>query len=221
MTLWIQPLFGEVFSIPFSPSDKSFTIHNLYRYLHLHYYNDFLMHQIQLYNMKKEEEKEEEKEYYNYNILYENNFLELKEGDILHIFISEPFVEKWVSEYENLSDQNYIYQNSCITWYDGLWGNPYENPSITIRPANMIYIQAKKCKDKPTFIQFIITNFSESNPLWYSTLEEACHAFREKWNKISAANSFTENTMIHIISLWKLYQGTNYHLIEKSRYYDY
>jgi len=57
----------------------------------------------------------------------------------------------------------------------------------------------------------------------YPTLREACVAFRNGMNQESQENQevCTENTVEHIIHLWELYHGTNQHLADQGRYYDY
>ena len=212
MTLWIKPLFGDMFSISFLLPITS--LHNLYRHIQDHHYPDIKLHQIHLFH--------------NENM----DLSEIKDGDVLHLFISEPYAERWVSDFTTSSSDRYIFKNSCIMWYDGRWGDPYEDPSVLKRTSLTLHIHTREDiqeNDPSKKIQFTLNHnfFKELYPpskevtIWYSTLEEACQTYRENWNKKQNADSFTETTMKHIIHLWKLYYNTNYHLIEKGRYYDY
>lgn len=212
MTLWIQPLFGDMIPILYSTPIEN--LHLFYRFIHTHFYPDLKLHQLHIYH---------------------NNSLDLsqvKDDDILRIFITEPYAENWVSDYSNTNDSQYNFKHSCITWYDGRWGNPYEDPSVLNRTSLTLHIHVKE--DTQDNVpskkrQFTINhNFfkqlypsSKEETIWYPTLEEACHHYRQDWNMKQNADSFTELTMKHIIHLWNLYHDTNYHLIEKGRYYDY
>jgi hypothetical protein len=211
MTLWIKPLFGDMFSISISLPITS--LHNIYRCIQSHHYSDIKIHQLHLFHNES------------------MDLSQVKEGDVLDIFISEPYAEKWVSEFDK-KQEHYLFHNSCITWYDGRWGDPYEDPSILNRTSLTLHIHVRENTLEPederkkvfTLSQsFFKERYPPSNDEmgWYSTLEEACHHYRENWNKKHNANSFTELTMEHVIRLWNIYHGTNYHLWEKGLYYDY
>lgn len=213
MTLWIKPLFGDM--LPISYSIPIQNLHNFYRCIHMKYYSELKLHQIHIYHNDS------------------LDLSEVKDEDILYIYISEPYAEKWISDWSKSSpDDQYIHKNSCITWYDGRWGDPYEDPSVLNRTSLTLHIhviedtQEKDPSKKRKFSlnhTFFKTLYPPSNEetIWYPTLEEACHYYREVWNTKQQADSFTEVTMKHIIHLWNLYHDTNYHLIENGRYYDY
>lgn len=211
MTLWIKLLSGDLFSIPFSPPIIS--SQKLYQYLHSHYYPNITLYQIHLFH--------------NGN----TDLSKVKEEDILDLFISEPYAEKWVTDFSK-NQENYRFHQSGITWYDGRWGDPYEDPSVLKRTSLTTYIHVRENtleEDETKRRHYTINhNFfkelyppSQEEAIWHSTLEEAFEHYREHWNKKQNGDSFTELTMKHMIHLWNLYHGTNYHLIEKGRYYDY
>lgn len=221
MTLWIQPLFGDAFSIPFSPTSKRWW-KDVYFYLHHQYHSDKKMEQLRLFHNESAD------------------LSNVNEGDLLHLFVTDRIAERWISEYtvdRDWKEHGVQYHHSTLAWYDGRWGDPYENPSVRYRTSLTLHILVKERKSmdesKENTLEFLINPvyFKESYVLpskiktttqhWLPRLRDACNAFREEWNAEEHADSFTEKTAEHIILLWELYHGTNQHLVDNGRYYDY
>jgi len=197
--------------MPIEYSTPIENLRNFYHCVHMKYYSELKLHQIHIYH----------------NDHNDLDLSEVKDEDILYIYISEPYAEKWISDWSKSSpDNEYIHKNSCITWYDGRWGDPYENPSILNRTSLTLHINvieynsSKKFSLQHVFFKTLYPP-SDEETIWYPTLEEACQKYRDAWNNKEQADSFTEITMKHVIHLWNLYHDTNYHLIENGRYYDY
>jgi len=214
MSLCIQPLFGDPFSIPLSPETHSWR--DIYYYLKNVHYRENKVEQICLFHNGQ------------------TDLSEVKDGDLLHILINEPMVERWVSEYttDNQWEKYGVrFHHSTLTWYDGRWGDPYENPSVQYRTSLTIHILLRETLKNEKIVQEFTINpvyFKElygrpnqQTETWYPTLYEACHSFRKEWNEKQKEDSFTERTADHLIRLWELYHGSNQHLIDQGRYYDY
>jgi hypothetical protein len=218
MTLWIQPVFGDLFSIPLSPDKNSWR--QIYHYLKDHHYPEIRVDQIRLF------------------LDGENDLSRVKEGDILQIVIADRMVERWVSEYtdeKTWTTHGVRFHHSTITWYDGRWGDPYEDPTVSYRTSLTLTLIEREIRDKEGRITMdymvnpdyfrdrygSILQGVEKKEVWYPTLQEACMAFRQEKNEKEKADVFTEKTLEHVIRLWELYHGTNQHLIDQGRYYDY
>jgi hypothetical protein len=212
MVLWLKPLFGDM--IPISYSTPIQNIHIFYRFIQTKYYPEIKLHQLHISHNES------------------LDLSQVKENDILNIFIDEPYAEKWITDYSFTQSSKYTFKHSCLTWYDGRWGDPYEDPSVLNRTSLTLHIHLREDTeelDPSKKTQFTLNyNFfkqmypsSKEETKWFFTLEEACQYYRDDWNTKQNADSFTEKTMKHIIHLWNLYHDTNYHLIEKGRYYDY
>ena len=126
MSLFIKPLLGEMFSIFFSIPIVS--IYELYRYIQLNHYPNVKLRQITIFH--------------NENI----DLSQVKEGCILDIFISDSYDEKWISNFYigNKEENRYIFQNSCIGWYDEIWKDPCEDPPVLNSDSLKIYILMKE-----------------------------------------------------------------------------
>lgn len=209
MTLWIQPLFGDPFSIPFSPPLRW---RDVYHYLHHRHVPDKRLHQLRLFREDSAD------------------LSDTQEGDVLRLLVTEPMVERWVSEYSITSKDTpvYLYHYSTLTWMDARWGDPYQDLSIQYRTPLMLYIVARERESMEFMIHDSILmapyggrrkdpDLGENK--WYPSLKEACVAFRETLNQKEEV--CTESTIYHILHLWELYHGTNQHLADEGRYYDY
>lgn len=209
MTLWIQPIFGDLINIPFSYPIESWRA--VYHYLHIRQCPDKKIHQLRLF--------------YNGS----SDLSTVQEGSILHLVITEPMVEQWVSEYSlnSKENDNIIFHHSTLSWYDARWGDPYEDKKIQYRTSLMIHILVREIKGNP--LEFTINpNYfnklygnkdKKINTVWYSSLHKACDEFRNESNGVEEV--ITEKTCEHLIHLWNLYHGTNQHLVDQGRYYDY
>ena len=215
MPLWIQPLFGEAFMIPLSPPTDSWK--NIVSHLKKNYYPDQNVLQIVLLHNG------------------ETDLSEVKDGDTVHILINDHMAERWVSEWvDNARWEQYgvRFHNSTLSWYDGRWGDPYEDPTILYRTSYTIRIvlRERQMPDKSMVSDFTIdpVYFKERygphqtpDETFYPSLREACDAFRIKKNETEGADVFTEQTAENIVRLWEYYHGSNQHLIDQGRYYDY
>ena len=218
MTLLIRPVFGDSFSIPLSPEKN--TWRQIYHYLKNHHYPDIRVDQIRLFHDDHDD------------------LSNVKDGDLLNILITDRMMERWVYEYTNNTswkDHGIRFHHSMITWYDGRWGDPYDNPTISYRTSitlTLIEREKRKSDDQiiydymvnPDYFRERYGNLSHESTrkdTWYSTIREACIAFRQEKNEKEKADVFTEKTLEHVIRLWELYHGTDEHLIQQSRYYDY
>ena len=198
MTLWIQTLFGDPIEIPFSPP-----IHwrSVYHYLHLRHFPDKRVHQLRLFRGESAD------------------LSDVEEGDTLRLLVTDPMVERWVSEY-SIPAPPCTYHYSTLTWLDARWGDPYQDLTIQYRTPLTLHMIAKEVDTKIT--EFIVSDSmtiqaSTSDRHWSPTLREACFAFRTFLNK--EEEICTENTVENVVYLWELYHGTNHHLAQ-GRYYD-
>lgn len=208
MPLWIQPIFGNLIEIPFSPPIDSWR--SIYNYLHFRYFSDKKLHQLHLFHNNS------------------SDLSNVSDGEILHLIVSDLMVERWISECSIHSKQNdnIQYHHSTLSWCDARWGNPYEDLTIQYRTQNICYIIVKEIKDCPTqfrmtleYIHRYDNEDTQSDILWYTTLREACYEFRKILNM--SQEIMTEKTCDNIIHLWDLYHGTNQHLFDQGRCYDY
>lgn len=201
MTLWIQPLFGDPLPIPFSPP----MIHwrAVYQYLQSHHFPDSRIHQLRLFRGDSAD------------------LSGVEEGDMLRLFVAEPMVERWISEY-SIPTPSCIYHYSTLTWLDARWGNPYQDLSIQYRTPLTLHIIAREQNKDMTFNVRHTMSIENSIPErgWYPTLREACMAFRVSLREEEGNEVCTENTVENVVHLWELYHGTNQHLVDQGRYYE-
>lgn len=200
MTLWIQPLFGDPISIPFSPP----MIHwrAVYQYLQIRHFPDKRVHQLWLFR---------------------GDSLDLsgvEEGETLRLLVTEPMVERWISEY-SIPTPLFTYHYSTVTWTDARWGDPYRDLTLQYRTPLILHIVARESPHK--VMEFMVSDSmtidaSMLDRPWYLTLFEACLAFRISLNK--EEEICTENTAANVAHLWELYHGTNQHLVDQGRYYE-
>lgn len=214
MTLWIQLIFGDPIETPFTPPLKSWR--PVYQFLHSRLCPDKKIHQLRLYYEES------------------TDLTHVPDGALLHLIVSEPMVERWISEYSLPSKTNHPIQfhQSTLAWYDARWGDPYEDKKIQYRTSLTIHIVKKEVKEtKGNYCEFTINpeyfremygdKESQQNEIWYPTLREACYAFRKDLHEKNSEETMTEKTCEHLIHLWEIYHGTNQHLVDQGRYYDY
>lgn len=217
MSLWIQPLVGDLMEIPFSPptSRHQEGWRPIYRFLHdqIPFLKEKALHQLRLFHQGS------------------MDLSGVKEGDVLHLLITEPMVEKWISEYTISSPPNvpipsYIFHHSTMSWLDARWGDPYEKPILHYRTPLTLHVEmrediANKCKEyqiNPEYFKERYPPLSPSDvPKWYATLRDALRAVQEKK---SNGEEMTDKTIEHLVHLWELYHGTNEHLVRQGRYYE-
>lgn len=196
MTLRIQPLFGDVFSIPFDPPKGSWK--EIYKYLYHNYYSDKRIHQLRLFHGES------------------TDLSHVQEGDILRLLVTDLMAERWVSEYNVVTPDNITFSHGTLTWLDKEWGNPYENLSIQYRTPLTLHITMRESEGRCMFS----TNTWYTHERggrgkeyvgddWFPTLREACEAFRVNMNS-------TASTVENIIHLWDLYHDVN----QQGIYYD-
>jgi hypothetical protein len=211
MTLWIQPLFGDPIEIPFSPPIVHWR--TVYQYLQCRYFPDKRVHQLRLFRGESAD------------------LSCVEEGEILHLLVTDLMAERWVSEYSITTKDAPAdtYHYSTVTWMDARWGDPYQDPSIQYRTPLMLHIVAREKEDR---MDFMVMDSVGMDPYggrrkdpdlpehkWCSTLRWACDAFREGLNQEEEV--CTESTIEHVCHLWELYHGTNQHVADQGRYYDY
>lgn len=215
MPLWIQPLFGDPFSIPLSPVTDTWK--DICSYLKRAHYPDCHLHQITL--------------------LYHGGFdlSSVKDEDTVHILINDRMAERWVSEWvddKEWEKHGVRFHHSTLTWYDGRWGDPYEDSTIQYRTPNTIRLVLREIQrgDKSVTCDFTVDPvfFKERygphrtpDEIYYPSLRDACYAYRKQKNEKENADVVTEQTIENVIRLWEFYHGTNQHLIDQGRYYDY
>ncbi len=200
MTLWIHPLFGDPIEISFSLVQLPYGWRNVYYYLHYHYYSDKPVHCLRLF--------------YRDSI----DLSAVQDGDHLQLLVTDQMAERWACEYQ-IGTHRTIHC-SMMTWYDGKWGDPYENRDILYRTSLTAYLFALENADHMLFRLSSDAVPPEEQEVWYPTLREAGQAFRDALQRDGIAQC-TEKTIEHFIHLWELYHGTQQHLIDKGRYYDY
>lgn len=214
MTLWIQLLFGDPIETPFTPPLKSWR--PIYQFLHNRMYPDKKIHQLRLY--------------------YEGStdLTHVPDGALLHLIVSEPMAERWISECSLHSKENdqITFHQSTLTWYDARWGDPYEDKKVQYRTSLTILILAKEVKEeKGEYYEFTMNHEyfremygnkeSQKKEIWYPTLRQTCYAFRKELYEKNSEEIMTEKTCEHLIHLWEIYHRTNQHLVDQGRYYDY
>jgi hypothetical protein len=219
MTLWIQPLIGDPLEIPFSPPDATLpgTWSPIYRYLHqvLPFSKEIALHQLRL--------------------LHNGSFdlSGVKEGDVLHLLVTDPMVEQWISEVvlshpSSSSDPLYRFHLSTMSWLDGRWGDPYEKPEIQYRTPLTLRVMRREFVAEGRSDYTVNPDYfrerypppsrsSSSESEWYPTLREALHAHQQKREK---GEEMTDKTIEHLHHLWGLYHGTNEHLVRQGKYYE-
>ena len=207
MTLWIQTLFGNPIEIPFSPPIIRWR--DVYYYLHHVHFSDKRVHQLRLFRGDSPD------------------LSNVHEGEVLRLLITDLMAERWVSEYSVTSKNGeYRYHHSTITWLDGRWGDPYQDQTIHYRTPLTLHIVVLEKEGVNTFqvnMNLMAEQYggrrkdpNQRNPdreiAWYSTLYDACHAFRETLNQEVGQGKevCTESTIDHAIHLWGLYHGTQH-----------
>lgn len=207
MPLLIQPLFGAHIIVPFIPHETSWS--HLYRYLHVRYYNNVELYQLRLYHNESPD------------------LSNVKDGDTLHLFVSDGMVERWVSEHSvDTQCDGIVFHHSNMTWYDIRWGDPYENPAVTCRTSLTIHVLMREQDGtrsfmlNPEYFKEQYTTRNKSPGIWYPTVRDACYSFRDKYNTTEGEEVVSEKTVEHLIHLWELYHGTQKHLVNQGRYYD-
>ena len=207
MPLLIQPLFGDSIIVPFSPP---ISWREVYSYLCTHHFQDARLDQLCLYHNES------------------SDLSSVRDGDTLRLFVNERMAERWITEYSTDAKNDGIrFYHSTLSWYDIRWGDPYEYPAVLYRTSLTVHILMREHDGtrafmlNPVFFQEQYTTRDKSAGIWYSTLREACYAFRNKWNATEGEEAVTEKTVEHFIHLWELYHGTHKHLVDQGRYYDY
>lgn len=214
MTLWILPFIGDPIEIPFSPPDSplSGAWRPIYHYLYaiLPFVKGKQLHQLRLIH---------------------NGSFDLsgvKEGDVLHLLVTEPMVEQWISEYTlsspSSSNPLFYFHHSMITWMDGRWGDPYEHPEIQYRTPLTLHILKRESiveggrsdyQINPNYFKELYPSSPSPEPEWYPTLSEALRAFQTPKGEV-----MTDKTIDHMVHLFELYHGTNEHLARQGRAYE-
>lgn len=215
MTLWIQPLFGTPYELPFFPPDPSAP--EGWR---------------PIYTMLSSLipwEREEERVLHQLRLIHRGSFdlSDVKEGDHLRLLVTERMVERWVSEYDlSPADGTFHFWHSTMSWYDGRWGDPYETPTVYYRTPLTLHVvlrieQAtgiRTYQTQPDFFPIAYGGGSDKKRprSWYATLRDALRAFQtERANGVE----MTDKTLEHLHHLWGLYHGTNQHLVDQGRWY--
>lgn len=211
MTLWIQLLFGDPIPIDVLPPLRSWR--PVYQLLQARLCPEKKIHQLRLYDKGS------------------TDLSHVPDGGVLHLIVSEPMVERWVSEFTLPSKVNDTIQfhQSTLAWYDARWGDPYEDKKVQYRTALVIHVLAKERKGEcyeftvnPEYFKELYGNKEhQKDTIWYSTLREACYAYRKELYEKNSEETMTEKTCEHLVHLWELYHGTNQHLVDQGRYYDY
>jgi hypothetical protein len=214
MSLWVQPLFGEMIEIPFSPPDPPLPEgwRPIYRHLHttIPFLREKALHHLRLFHN------------------HSADLSEVKDGDVLHLLVMDDMAERWVTEY-TISDSPSSFpllHHSTLSWFDGRWGDPHETPSIQYRTpltAHVIMKEGTIAGGRMFMVNPIY--FRERypppspyiDPSWHPTLREA---LRKTQVIKRNGEEMTDNTVEHLVHLWELYHGTNQHLIDKGRYYE-
>lgn len=201
MPLWIHPLFGDPIEISFSLIQHPHGWRNVYYHLHCRFYSDKPIHCLRLFHGESAD------------------LSAVQDGDHLRLLVTDQMAERWVSEYRMKTHRPV--HCSMVSWYNGQWGDPYETPSILYRKPLIAYLFALEHDvGRILFRISLTTQLSEEKEVWYPTLREASKVFRDTLHQEGMIHC-TEKTVEHFIHLWGLYHGTNQHLSDKGRYFDY
>lgn len=208
MTLWIQPLFGDPYALPFSPPDPASP--------------DGWRPVYEALSRRGNAERGEETALHQLCLLHGDtmDLSGVKEGDVLRLVVTERMVERWVSEYSlSKEEDTHTIWHSTMCWWDGRWGDPYEKPSISYRTPLTLHVVLRvdhatglrAYQTQPNLIQV-----HEQEREWYPTLREALRAFQIERDH---GAEMTDTTLEHLHRLWSLYHGTYQHLVDQGRWY--
>lgn len=212
MTLWIQPLFGDPFNLPFSPPDPSTP--EGWRRIYDSIYD--IIPNV----------KEEEKALHQLRLIHGDSMdlSDVKEGDILRLVVTERMVERWVSESLLSSMNSYQVWHSTMSWFNRKWGDPYETPSVYYRTPLLLHVVLREQATGVRAYQAHSESFGElggAGPAkkqeWYPTLRKALLAVQTEQR---CGEEMTDKTLEHLLHLWGLYHGTHQHLVEQGRLYE-
>lgn len=187
ITVYIKTLFGDIIPITFEPKER----------------NIHLMFKVQSFFKEYPVER---------ILLYYNDFIDIsnvKDGDILYLFICEPYTENWSS----ISFSNADYTTYIVNWY----GLTDENYFYDMQKKTSIALYVDINSDK------FRVSASKNNYLleWFPDLREALLDFQKKYNNTTKHCFFSDDKLIHIYHLWNLNTSEFYKEMIKSRYYDY
>lgn len=194
ITVYIKNMSGDIIPISFEPKDRN--IHLIFKVQSL--FPEYPLERI---------------------LLYHNDFIDIsnvKDGDILCLFICDYYPENWSSL---LYTDNKNYKTNIINWYS---------------PDNDNYFYSK---EKRTSICLYIDQYIDKNELKYRVsvdphnkcissnfvpyMYDALLQFQKKYNSVMKHSVFTDDILIHCYHLWNLNTSEFYNEIKKSRYYDY
>lgn len=213
MTLWVQPIFGDLIEVPFSPPTPLMSWRPIYQFLHAKQCPDRKLHELRLFHNGSPD------------------LSTVSDGELLHLVVTEPIAERWKAEHSVTQKEHdsILFHHSTLSWYDARWGDPYNDPKVQYRTSLTIYIVVREIKDismdftiNPEYFHELYGNKEKKRDMvWYSSLREACYAFRKELHDSHSEEVMTERTCEHLIQLWNVYHGSNQHLIDNGRYYDY
>lgn len=186
ITVYIKTLSGDIIPISFQPNGRN--IHLLFKVQSL--FPEYPVERI---------------------ILYHNEFIDISnvtDGDILYLFITEPYNESW-SSFSIINQEKKTY---IINWYN--------------TSKNDIYFYNKERKTSISlYINIDNNNFSVSvdntTNFWFPDLHTALLNFQTNYNTLLKHAVFTDDKLIHSYHLWNLNTDEFYMEMIKSRYYDY
>lgn len=169
ITVYIKTLSGEVIPISFEPKDR----------------NVHLIFKVQTFFPEYPVER---------ILLYHNDFIDIsnvKDGDILLLFICQPYEESWSS----LSIKNPDYNTYIVNWYNS------ENYFYNKEKKSSIYLYIDV--DKNNNFRVYVSN-NEYLLLWFPDLKQALFNFQKEYNSRIKHTLFTDDKLIHSYHLWNL-----------------
>ena len=188
ITVYIKTLFGDIIPITFEPKERN--IHLLFKVQS--FFPEYTVERI---------------------LLYYNDFIDIsnvKDGDILYLFICEPYTESWSS----LSFSNSDYTTHIVNWYGLIEDNYFYD--IQKKTSIALYIDINNNNN------YRVSVSKDMHLLeWFPDLRQALLDFQQKYNSTIKHSVFSDDKLIHIYHLWNLNTNDFYREMVKSRYYDY
>lgn len=191
ITVYIKTMSGDIIPITFEPKDRN--IHLIFKVQS--FFPQYPVERI---------------------LLYHNNFIDisnLKDGDILCLFICDSYPENWSS----LSVGNNIKTN-IINWYTSSDNDNYFY-SKEKRTSICLYIDNYAEKNESKYKVYIDRN--KNILVWHSDMYDALLTFQKEYNSVMKHSIFTDDILVHCYHLWNLNTSEFYNEIKRSRYYDY
>lgn len=192
ITVYIKVMSGDIIPISFEPKDRN--IHLIFKVQS--FFPEYPVERI---------------------LLYHKNFIDIsdiKDGDILSLFICDSYSENWSSIYID----NNNYKTHIINWYKPDSNNVYfynkEKTSICL------YIDKYVDKDEEKYKLSVDPYNKPISSIWFSDMHQALLNFQKIYNSIMKHSLFTDDILIHCYHLWNLNTSDFYKEIKRTRYYD-